>query len=145
MDSPTIIKNKIHSLQSNFLSVLDDFKKYYVYFNKNPEVDEFQNYYLQSKSQLQKLSKDLYLISEESKKNIDILNNKIINNNDRLTKEKELNEKLVNAISKLNYTNNSSELLIIDTKDAYNEQYIINWEIFIGIFIVGYTLQKISI
>jgi len=145
MNSPKVIEDKINSLQSNFLSVLDDFKKYYVYYNKNPEVDEFQNYYLQSKSQLQKLSKDVYLISEECKKNIDILNSKIISNNDKLSKEKDLNNKLSIAVAKLNNTNNSSEILIDDSKDAYNKQYIVNWEIFIGILLVGYTLKKLSI
>ena len=35
---------KINSIKDQFFSALDDFKKYYVYFNKNPEVNEFQNY-----------------------------------------------------------------------------------------------------
>jgi hypothetical protein len=145
MNSPKVIEDKIKDLHKNFLSVLDDFKKYYVYYNKNPEVDEFNNYYLQSKSQLQNLSKELYLISEECKKNIDSLNSQIINNNIKLRDEKKLNDKLNIAVSKLDVTNDNSKLLITDSKDSYNEQYIINWEIFIGIFIVAYTLNKISI
>jgi hypothetical protein len=36
---------KINSIKTQFFSALDDFKKYYVYYNKNPEVNEFQNYY----------------------------------------------------------------------------------------------------
>ena len=35
---------KIVTIKSQFFSALDDFKKYYVYYNKNPEVNEFQNY-----------------------------------------------------------------------------------------------------
>ena len=44
---------KINSIKTQFFSALDDFKKYYVYFHKNPEVTEFQNYYANSKGQLQ--------------------------------------------------------------------------------------------
>ncbi len=36
---------QINNIKSQFFSALDDFKKYYVYYNKNPEVDEFQSYY----------------------------------------------------------------------------------------------------
>ena len=31
---------KIKTIKDSFLSALDDFKKYYVFFHKNPEVDE---------------------------------------------------------------------------------------------------------
>ena len=34
---------KINNIKTSFFSVLDDFKKYYVFYNKNPEVDEYQN------------------------------------------------------------------------------------------------------
>ena len=40
-----VFDEKITVIQGQFFSALDDFKKYYVYFNKNPEVDEYQNYY----------------------------------------------------------------------------------------------------
>ena len=65
-DKPQLIKQsqifdeKIKSINSQFVNALDDFKKYYVYYNKNPEVNEFQNYYSNSKGQLQTMSKNLF-------------------------------------------------------------------------------------
>ena len=47
-----IFNEQINNIKSQFFSALDDFKKYYVYYNKNPEVTEFQNYYANSKGQL---------------------------------------------------------------------------------------------
>ena len=49
MDNKTIgqakqFEEKIDTIKTQFFSALDDFKKYYVYYNKNPEVNEFQNY-----------------------------------------------------------------------------------------------------
>ena len=58
---------KINTTKRQFFSALDDFKKYYVYYNKNPEVDEFQNYYINSKSQLQTMSRDLFLTTNNPK------------------------------------------------------------------------------
>ena len=36
-------EEKINSINSSFLSALDDFKKYYIYYQKNPEVDEYSD------------------------------------------------------------------------------------------------------
>ena len=66
---------KIDSIKEQFFSALDDFKKYYVYYNKNPEVNEFQNYYATSKGQLQTMSKDLFLTTNDIDKNIEFKQN----------------------------------------------------------------------
>ena len=78
MDNKTIgqakqFEEKIDTIKTQFFSALDDFKKYYVYYNKNPEVDEFQNYYLNSKSQLQNMSRDLFLATNSIDKHIEQL------------------------------------------------------------------------
>ena len=36
-----IYQEQINNKANSFLSALDDFKKYYVYYNKNPEVQEY--------------------------------------------------------------------------------------------------------
>jgi hypothetical protein len=40
--NPEEIKEKIHTLQQQLPAILDDFKKYYVFYNKNPEYPEYQ-------------------------------------------------------------------------------------------------------
>ena len=127
--------DKINNTKSTFLSALIDFKKYYVYYNKNPEVDEFQNYYANSKQQLQTMSRDLFLTTNEIEKSITELDNNMKIVSIKLEDEKKLNHELIKLISNLKNTQDGSQILIDDSKQEYNVQYYYNWEIFIGIFI----------
>ena len=133
---------KINSIKTQFFSALDDFKKYYVYYNKNPEVNEFQNYYVNSKSQLQSMSKDLFLVTNNIDKNIEILDNKMSAISLKLADEKKLNGELLSLLKNLQNTQDGSDILIDDSKEAYNIQYYYNWEIIIGILIVSGILAK---
>ena len=131
---------KINTVKSQFFSALDDFKKYYVYYNKNPEVNEFQNYYVNSKGQLQTMSRNIFLTSNDIDKNIEILDKQMSVISVQLDDEKKLNKKMMELIANLENTQNGSEILIDDSKSKYNEQYTKNWEIFIGILILGGSL-----
>ena len=61
---------KIITIKDSFFSALDDFKKYYVFYHKNPEVDEFQNFFANSKGQLQNLNSDMFLVTNNIQQNI---------------------------------------------------------------------------
>ena len=113
---------QINNIKSQFFSALDDFKKYYVYYNKNPEVDEFQNYYLNSKSQLQNMSRDLFLTTNNIDKNIESLDTEMEGISIKLEDEKSLNIELMKTLANLEKTQNGSELLIDNSKDLYNTQ-----------------------
>jgi hypothetical protein len=147
MDNKTIgqakqFEEKIDTIKTQFFSALDDFKKYYVYYNKNPEVDEFQNYYLNSKSQLQNMSRDLFLATNSIDKNIEQLDTQMASVSVKLEDEKKLNGELMKILSNLENTQTGSEILIDNSKDIYNAQYYYNWEIFFGILIVSGLLVK---
>jgi len=148
MDNKTIgqakqFEEKINTIKIQFFSALDDFKKYYVYYNKNPEVDEFQNYYLNSKSQLQNMSRDLFLATNNIDKNIENLDTQMSEVSVKLDDEKNLNGELMKILSKLENTQTGSEILIDNSKYSYNAQYYNNWEIFVGILIVSGLLVKL--
>jgi chromosome segregation ATPase len=134
---------KITSVNGQFFSALEDFKKYYVYFNKNPEVDEFQNYYANSKSQLQTMSKEVGNITKSIDKQIEALNAQMSSISEKIAREKELNEKHKAKLHRLENTQNGSEILVDDSKTAYNIQYVRNWEMFIGVLIVTGLIFKI--
>ena len=68
---------KINNIKTQFFSALDDFTKYYVYFNKNPEVNEFQNFYANSKSQLQTMSRQLFLTTNNIDKIIEEIDKQV--------------------------------------------------------------------
>ena len=136
---------KIKNIKGQFFSALDDYKKNYVYYNKNPEVNEFQNHYETSKSQLQSISKDLFLTSNDIDKNIEALNDDTSDISEKIKKEKVKYEQLKSQYDSLKNTENGSILLIDDSKDAYTAQYYLNWEIFIGIFIAMESIYLIFI
>lgn len=133
-------EEKINNIDKQFFSALDDFKKYYVYFNKNPEVNEFQNYYANSKSQIQSMTRELFLMTNSIDKSIENLDSKMQIISLKLEDEKKLNLELTKLFKDLNITKNGSEILINDSKEEYNQQYYYNWEIIMGIFIAGFTL-----
>ena len=150
MDNKTIgqakqFEEKIDTIKTQFFSALDDFKKYYVYYNKNPEVNEFQNYYANSKGQLQTMSKDLFLTTNNIDKNIEDLDNEMLQISIKLENEKKLNKEMSELINNLQNTQNGSEILIDDSKTKYNIQYYKNVEIFIGILILSGLLTKLVI
>jgi hypothetical protein len=128
---------KINTIKTQFFSALDDFKKYYVYYNKNPEVNEFQNFYINSKTQLQSMSRDIFLTTNNIDKNIELLDKAMKIVSIKLENEKKLNGELMKVLTNLENTQNGSEILIDDSKNSYNTQYYYNWEIFIGILIVS--------
>ena len=130
---------KITNINSQFFSALDDFKKYYVYFNKNPEVNEFQNFYENSKGQLQTISKNLFVVTNDIDSSIVKLDDKMSSISVKLEDEKNLNKEMIDILT----TQNGSEILIDDSKTKYNEQYYKNIQIIVGIFIVSGLLATI--
>jgi hypothetical protein len=143
IESSTQFTEKINSIKTQFFSVLDDFKKYYVYYHKNPEVTEFQNYYSSSKGQLQSLSKEIITTTNNINQSIQSLNNKMMNDDKQLNAEKKINNKLTKTVSNLENTQTGSAILIDDSKYNYNLQYSYNIELFIGILILGGALTNI--
>jgi hypothetical protein len=134
---------KIAAINTQFFSALDDFKKYYVYYHKNPEVNEFQNYFANSKGQLQTLSNNLLTTTNAINKNINTLNSNMILVSAKLENEKKLNKELTKVLTNLENTQNGSEILIDNSKFEYNEQHYYNWELIAGIVIVGGLLSKL--
>ena len=135
-----IFADKINNIQTTFFSALDDFKKYYVYFNKNPEVNEFQNYYANSKGQLQTMSRDMFVTTNNIEKSIEELNSQMETVSLKLEDEKKLNGELIKLISGLENTQNGSVMLIDDSKEEYNIQYFKNWQYIISIIIILFTI-----
>lgn len=136
-----IISEQINSIKSTFNSVLDDYKKYYVFYHSHPEVNEYQNYYLQSKNQLNNLVKDLFNISKNIHIKINELSDETSNVYNSLKEERENHKELSKRVNSLTGTKNGSEMLIDDFKKKYNEQFYNNIELFIGILLVGFAIK----
>ena len=128
---------KIKNIKGSFLSALDDFKKYYVYYNKNTEVD--------SKGQLQGLNSDIFLVTNNIQKKIQDLDSEMQTISYKLKDEKDVNGELLKLINRIRTTQDGSEIMIDDAKDEYNIQYYKNWEVFIGIlFFTGLSIKMLN-
>jgi hypothetical protein len=136
---------KIKATKDRFFSALDDFKKYYVFYHKNPEVDEYQNFFTNSKNQLQNLNADIFLVTNNIQKNIKDLDMEMRAVTTKLNDEKELNEELLKLINRIKTTQDGSAIMIDDAKDEYNIQYYKNWEMFMGIVIfMGISVKLLT-
>jgi hypothetical protein len=135
--------NKINDIKTSFFSALDDFKKYYVYFHKNPEADEFQSYYSNSISQLQSMSKEIFMITNSIDKHIESLDDELGSATKKLENEKKINKEMMATLKNLQNTKNGSEILIDDSKKEYNVQYYKNVELIIGIILVSRLLATL--
>jgi hypothetical protein len=140
-----IFDEKIKGIENSFFSALDDFKKYYVFHNKNPEVDEYQNFFNTSITQLQGLNSDIFLITNNIRKKIQDLNTKMKAVSNNLNNEKDLNFELLSLINNIQTTEDGSSTMIDDAKEEYNRQYYKNWELFIGIIVfIGISIKMLK-
>ena len=128
---------KISNAKQQFNSVLEDFKKYYVFYNKNPEVNEYQHFFMDSKAQLEKLNKDILTMSKDLETNIQDMDKTTGTLNQKLSNEKKLNEELMKLMNNLTNKENGSGIMIDDSKFIYNEQYYKNVSFFISLILAG--------
>jgi hypothetical protein len=143
LGKPQEFNEQINNIKKQFFPALDDFTKYYVYLKKNPEVNEFQNFYANSKLQLQTMSKDLFLITNNIHKMIEEIDKRVSSISIKLQDEEELYNKLMELLENIDNTQDGSQILNNDSKKKYNDLYYKNIEIFIGIIIGIILLVKL--
>jgi phosphotransferase system IIB component len=85
---------------------------------------------------LQNIIKEIENLSQLIKKNIQMTDNELSQISIQINTEKTLNEKLTGIVGGLVSTNNSSQVLIDNSKEQYNDQYLRNLEMILGIFMV---------
>jgi hypothetical protein len=142
--TPGIFKEKLQTLNKQLPAILDDFKKYYVFFNKNPEYPEYQTSFENIKGNMTKLSSDLFMLSNDVQSSTNELNKKLFALNVLIQEEKERNRDLKLSLGIVEHKNNAATELISDYKNIYSEEYLRNWALFISILIIGNAISKIN-
>ena len=125
--------------------MVEDYKKYFIFFHKNPEVDEYQQMYAQFKSTIQNTNSQLMNLGKETEKNILIVNKNISNENKKISDKKSKFSELITGFEHYQDTLLGAEQMIDDFKTLYNNQYYINLQKSFGIvllIIVGSILLK---
>lgn len=142
--TPGIFNEKLQTLNKQLPAILDDFKKYYIFFNKNPEYPEYQNAFENIKGNMNKLSSDLFMLSNDVQSSTGELNKKLFALNILIKKEKERNRQLKLRLGIVEHKNNAATELISDYKNMYSEEYLRNWALFVSILIIGLAISKIG-
>ena len=135
-------KHKLSDYEESFPHMLDEFKKYYIFFNNNPNVNEYQQMFSSMKANIQDIMSQVFVTTNEIQQNIDELNINILDLNSEIQKEKVKNVDLKKKLGVLNSENNSTEIMIDNYRETYNIQYFVNFVILLGILFVCFFMYK---
>ena len=142
--TPGIFKEKLQTLNQQLPAILYEFKNYYFFFNKNPEYPEYQNSFENIKGNMNKLSSDLFMLSNDVQSSTGELNKKLFALNVLIQEEKKRNHELKLKLGIVEHKNSAATELIYDYKNMYSEEYLRNWALFVSIVIIGSAISKIS-
>jgi hypothetical protein len=130
------VVSKIFTIKEQFFSVLDDFKKNYILYKKNPDYSEYENAYNENKSQLQGLQKTMFSINNSIQSSTEKISDVKSSLELKLEGLKEQIDNLEIITASLGQNGDSSEVMKDDFVILYNYQYLQNFCLFIGCVIV---------
>ena len=134
-ESSTKFTQKLETLKSQLPAILADFKKYYIFFNKNPEYPEYEQ-------MLNDINSQLFILSNDLQINTDKINEKLFALDVLIRKEKKKNRELKLKLGIIEHKNSAASELIYDYKEMYESDYLRNWALFLSIVVVGLTISK---
>jgi len=142
LTKPQVFLSQINTLKEKLPSILDDFKKYYVFYNKNPEYSEYQQMFENIKGNLQNINSELFMSSNNIEKDTETINDRLQKINTLIAKEKMKNRQLKRRLGIVEKKYNGSDELISDYKEIYNLDYLKNFALFYGIIFLGIIMAS---
>jgi len=136
--------DKLNSLKQQLPAVLDDFEKYYVFYNMNPSNNEYQRLFENIKNNLNSINSQSFVISNDVDKSINDVNTKLSSINLLIEQEKKTNIELKAKLAIIKQKGNSADIRINNYKQMYDIGYLKNWALFLSILIAGYAISKVS-
>ena len=143
LPTPESFLSSIKTLQEQVPHILDDFKKYYVFYNKNPDDTEYNQMFSNVKSNLNGINSQLFTISNGIDSSTDSISKNLLSLNKKIQEEKNKNSELKKKLGILEQKNNSSDELIHDYKQTYDKTYLRNWGLALSIGFSCFLLTKI--
>ena len=136
LTKPPVFLSKINNLKEKLPSILEDFVKYYVFYSKNPEYNEYQQIFENIKGNLQNINSELFITSNNIEKDTETINNRLHKINALIAKEKIKNRQLKRKLGIVEKKYNGSDELISDYKEIYNLDYLTNFALFYGVIML---------
>jgi uncharacterized protein YaaN involved in tellurite resistance len=140
---PSVFLSELDTIQRQLGPILDDFNKYFVFFNMNPQISENQRMYENIKNNIQEIYTRLLRISTDVDKNINQLNNEYQELNKLIETLKERNSVLKQKLGIVEDTYDGSDTMISNYKDLYNLQYLKNFSLGLGLVFSLVLITKI--
>ena len=136
LTKPQVFLSKINNLKEKLPSILEDFVKYYVFYSKNPEYNEYQQIFENIKGNLQNINSELFMTSNNIEKDTETINNRLHKINALIAKEKIKNRQLKRKLGIVEKKYNGSDELISDYKEIYNLDYLTNFALIYGVIML---------
>ena len=77
LTKPQVFLSQINTLKEKLPSILEDIVKYYIFYNKNPEYNEYQQMFENIKSNLQSINSELFMTSNNIEKDTENINDRL--------------------------------------------------------------------
>ena len=142
-DNPQQFISKLRTLHQQLPHVLDDFIKYYVFYNKNPDYPEYSQMFENIKSNLNNINASLFTLSNSVDVNTNNISTRLFALNNSIKKEKIINRKLKHKLGILEQKIDSTDEMIDDYSQMYDEGYLRNCALFLSILASGFTISLV--
>jgi len=143
LPKPEQFINNLDTLKQKIGPILEDFKKYYVFYNKNPEYPEYQSMFETIKSQITQVCSDLFVLENNVLTNTDQINKALIELNLLIKEEKKRNRELKRKLGIAETENNAAMEMIDNYKEMYDSGYLRNWGLGISILFAITVISKV--
>ena len=141
-EKPELFTEKVQTLQEQLPPILDDFKKYFVLYNKDPNYPEYETMFNNIKQNLNSMGSSLFMISNDVDSNIDNINKTFKTLDILITKERNKNRELKRKLNIVEKEADGSKELIDNYNEMYDLDYLRNWGLFLSTIVVGVSISK---
>jgi hypothetical protein len=143
LTKPYIFKQQLKDLTNKLHGILEEFDKAFLFYNKNPQNNEYLHIYETSKNNLNTFNADVFMLSNDIESNTSKINNELLILNKLIIAEKQTNKKLKHKLHIIENKELATDELIDDYTTIYKLNYNKNWGLFISILISCFAISKI--
>jgi hypothetical protein len=140
---PEVFTERVQTMQQQLPSILDDFNKYFVLYNKTPNYPEYENMFNNIKRNLNNLGASLFIVSNNVDADIDNINKTFKELDVLIVKERRKNRELKRKLGIIESEVISSKEMIDDYNEMYDDDYLRNWGLFLSTVVVGVSISKL--
>ena len=139
---PKYYREKLNEQNINFFIVLDELIKMYPSYKSNPEYPEYQNMFAVDMGNFQKSKQELFLLKNSIENDSNTLNKNVIKMNKMIDLLENQNKNLREKYNISSDDIHSSEGLIDQKQELYNEKILNLIFLIVGVISVGVMNYK---